>query len=131
MKRLALVLAGLTALGGLAAVASADDGDPATVARGKSVFQHTCAPCHAAGPGIDGSPMLPGTAALAAKYQGKVPPVLEERGGLTVELLRYFVRHGSGAMPMFRKTEISDAEIAAVAAYLTAASRAKPKPASR
>jgi len=62
--------------------------------------------------------MLPGTAALAAKYQGKVPPALEDRGDLSAEVLRAFVRHGSGAMPMFRKTEASDQDIEAIAAYL-------------
>jgi mono/diheme cytochrome c family protein len=39
-------------------------------------------------------------------------------------VIKVFVRSGSGPMPMFRKTEISDAEIAAVAAYLAPASRA-------
>jgi mono/diheme cytochrome c family protein len=33
-------------------------------------------------------------------------------------VLKVFVRNGSGAMPMFRKTEISDMDLAAVAAYL-------------
>ena len=61
---------------------------------------------------------LPGTAALAAKYQGALPGPLEDRGGLTAEVLRRFIRHGTGAMPMFRKTEVSDAQINEIAAYL-------------
>ena len=62
--------------------------------------------------------MLPGTAVLANRYQGVVPALLEERPGLTFEFLNQVVRHGQGAMPMFRKTEITDTELEAVAAYL-------------
>jgi mono/diheme cytochrome c family protein len=34
------------------------------------------------------------------------------------ELTRAFVRNGVSVMPPFRKTEITDAELAALAAYL-------------
>jgi (+)-pinoresinol hydroxylase len=64
---------------------------------------------------------LPGAAALARKYEGKVSPYLEERSDLTAGVLKVFVRNGIGAMPMFRKTEISDTDLAAVAAYLDTA----------
>ena len=94
----------------LATAASAQDG--------QRLFAHNCAPCHAQGPGNDGSPMLPGTAALDAKYHGNPPAALERRGDLTPDVLHYILRNGSGAMPMFRKTEISDADIDAIAAYL-------------
>lgn len=90
----------------------------AKVATGKRVFQSHCAPCHGMGPGDDGSKMLPGTAALEAKYKGERPAALERRKDLSPEVLKIIVRNGSGAMPMFRKVEISDAEIDAVAAYL-------------
>ena len=92
--------------------------DTNIIEHGKTVFQHVCAPCHGAGPGLDGSKMLPGTAVLANRYQGAVPALLEERPGLTFEFLNQVVRHGQGAMPMFRKTEITDTELKAVAAYL-------------
>lgn len=92
--------------------------DTKTIEQGKAVFQHVCAPCHGAGPGLDGSKMLPGTATLANRYQGAVPALLEERPGLTYGFLVQVVRNGQGAMPMFRKTEITDAELKAVAAYL-------------
>jgi mono/diheme cytochrome c family protein len=127
VKRTVLVLAGVAALASLGLIAPADAVDAvnaALVATGKAVFQRACAPCHAAGPGIDGSPMLPGAAALATKHNGAVSPFLEERDDLTAEVIKVFVRNGSGTMPMFRKTEISDAEIVAVAAYLAAASAA-------
>jgi mono/diheme cytochrome c family protein len=128
-----LAASGLLACGGLAtgsvAFAGAGDTDASTIDTGKAVFQRVCAPCHGAGPGLDGAKLLPGAAAIAAKYKGTVPPLLEQRGDLTADYLKYFVRHGSGAMPMFRQTEITDAEIAAVAAYLKDAA-AKPPPES-
>lgn len=114
--RTALLILSLALTGAGSAVAQTGAFDP--VVEGRRIFTHTCAPCHGAGPGDDGSKMLPGTAALAAKYKGAKPAELERRGDLSPETLRYFVRHGSGAMPMFRKTEITDAEINEVAAYL-------------
>jgi mono/diheme cytochrome c family protein len=123
-----LLAFGVLATGGVA-FAGAGDTDASTIDSGKAVFQRVCAPCHGAGPGLDGAKMLPGAAAIAARYKGTVPPLLEQRGDLTADYLKYFVRHGSGAMPMFRKTEITDAEIDAVAAYLKdAAAKKAPDP---
>jgi mono/diheme cytochrome c family protein len=79
---------------------------------GKAVFDKWCAPCHGAGPG------RPGTAALDALYQGQKPALLEERTDLVPALTRSFVRTGVSVMPFFRKTEISDAELDALAGYL-------------
>jgi len=80
--------------------------------RGRQVFEYWCAACHGAGPG------KPGTAALQALYDGQKPALLEERTDLTPELTRAFVRTGVSVMPFFRKTEISDADLEALAAYL-------------
>lgn len=113
MKSLKIIFALLCVCAGVAAAEHTT-----IIQQGKQVFQHVCAPCHGAGPGLDGSKMLPGTATLAARYQGAVPALLEERHGLTYEFLNQVVRHGQGAMPMFRKTEITDKELKAVAAYL-------------
>lgn len=113
-------LAAVTLLGP-GTVASAQTGGKASdaaAARGKLKFERTCAPCHGQGPGHDGSPQLPGTAALARKYGGERPGALELRKDLTPDILGFFVRHGSGPMPGFRKTEVSDAEINDIAAYL-------------
>ena len=44
--------------------------------------------------------------------------MLEERTDLVPEITRTFVRNGVSVMPFFRKTEITDAELAALAAYL-------------
>jgi mono/diheme cytochrome c family protein len=91
--------------------------DAATVARGKAVFTKTCAPCHGADKGDFGRTMLPGTAALSIKYKGQLPALLEQRTDLTPAAIKTFVRKGTWSMPPFRKTEISDEEIAAVSVY--------------
>ena len=81
-------------------------------ARGNDVFENWCAPCHAPGP------RHPGTQALEALYKGAKPAPLEQRTDLVPELTRSFVRTGVSVMPPFRKTEISDADLEALAAYL-------------
>lgn len=86
----------------------------ARLEQGKQVFQQWCAACHAAGRNY------PGTLALQAKYKGEIPAALEERTDLSPELVQYFVRHGISVMPFFRKTEISDSDLAALGAYLKA-----------
>jgi (+)-pinoresinol hydroxylase len=96
----------------LAVAAGAAHAQDALVARGDDVFQYWCAACHAAGP------RHPGTQALEALYKGAKPAALEQRTDLTPELTRAFVRTGVSVMPPFRKTEITDAELDALAAYL-------------
>jgi len=98
--------------------------------RGDAKFQHSCAPCHGAGVGDDGHAMLPGTDALRIKYKGAVPPVpalLERRTDLTAPVLKVFLRHGSFSMPPFRPTELTDAEIGDIAAYLAISSKRAAK----
>jgi (+)-pinoresinol hydroxylase len=82
------------------------------MARGEEVFHYWCAACHAPGP------RHPGTQALEALYKGAKPAALEERTDLVMELTRTFVRTGVSVMPPFRKTEITDADLEALAAYL-------------
>jgi mono/diheme cytochrome c family protein len=80
--------------------------------RGLEVFRYWCAPCHSAGAGN------PGTVALEVRYQGSKPAPLEERTDLAPELTKLFVRNGISIMAPFRKTEITDADLEALAAYL-------------
>lgn len=54
-----------------------------------------------------------------SQVQGALPDALEQRSDLTPEMVKYFVRNGVTIMPFFRKTEISDAELNAIADYLT------------
>jgi (+)-pinoresinol hydroxylase len=89
---------------------------------GKAVFDKWCTPCHGAVAPKNvmfGTGALAGTSALAVKYKGKVPAVLEQRTDLTPALIKTVVRHGLYGMPVTRKTEISDAELEDVVAYLT------------
>lgn len=81
--------------------------------RGYVQYQDYCAVCHGAGVG------KPGTLALHAKYKGAEPALLADRTDLTPQLIKTYVRNGISVMPFFRKTEISDAELDAIAAYLT------------
>ena len=89
----------------------------ASAARGKAVFDEWCAGCHARGP------RMPGTQALQALYKGSKPAALEDRTDLVPKLTETFVRKGVSVMPPFRKTEISDAQLADLAAYLAPKSR--------
>ncbi len=91
--------------------------------RGKAVFTKTCAPCHGSDRGDFGRAMLPGTDALRIKYKGQLPALLEQRTDLTPAAIKVFVRSGTWSMPPFRKTEISDDEIAAVSAYIADSAR--------
>jgi hypothetical protein len=45
--------------------------------------------------------------------------VLDERKDLTPAFVEYFVRNGASVMPFFRKTEISQRDLDALAAYLS------------
>jgi mono/diheme cytochrome c family protein len=86
--------------------------DQATIQKGSDIYQYWCATCHGRGPGN------PGTTALAAKYKGALPGVLEDRTDLTPLAVRFAVRRGTSIMPFFRKTEVSDADLDAITQYL-------------
>ena len=88
---------------------------PKQFTAGRVVYDHWCAACHA--PGI----MHPGTHALMVKYPGgqRATGVITEWHDLPATYVGYMVRHGMSVMPPFRKTEITDAELTALAAYLS------------
>lgn len=102
----------------LLVAAAAARAQPHSIDHGKEVFEHYCKPCHGDGRGDDGAPMLPGTHALTLKYRGQTPGLLERRGDLPADLIKAVVRSGVASMPPFRKTEVTDADLEAVAAYL-------------
>lgn len=121
MKRVALVVS-LIALAApvVSQAAAAPVGSPDN---GKLVYEKWCLPCHGSrvNTGFPGTTdaLYPGAAALAVKYKGTQPPLLTDRTNLTPELVKTVVRNGISAMPRSRKTEISDAELNDIAAYLT------------
>jgi (+)-pinoresinol hydroxylase len=80
---------------------------------GYALFQRACAVCHGSGPA------RPGSRALAAKYKGSLPALLEERTDLKAPYIKQVVRQGLTVMPLFRKTELSDADLDAITTYLT------------
>ena len=87
--------------------------EPASkAASGQAVYEHWCAPCHAPGPGH------PGTQSLQFKYGGKTPAVLLDRTDLAPQAVSAFVRQGVLLMAPFRKTEVSDTDLAALSAYV-------------
>jgi mono/diheme cytochrome c family protein len=113
MRVHAILLAAVgLAIGARAAAQAADANE-----RGRQIFEYWCAPCHAPGP------RHPGTQALEALYRGAKPAALEQRTDLVPSLTETFVRTGVSVMPPFRKTEISDADLAALAAYLAPRAR--------
>jgi mono/diheme cytochrome c family protein len=84
---------------------------------GKQVFDLWCAGCHKPlGPYVSS---VAGTSVLERKYKDSKPAALEERTDLTPALIKLYVRHGVKFMPFFRKTEISDAQLDALATYLS------------
>jgi mono/diheme cytochrome c family protein len=111
---LAIAFAALAGAAGAGAQPSAE-----ALAEGKRDYDYWCLSCHGAGLGLPGFGALPGTQQLALKYRGTaIPPLLEERTDLVPEFVKVIVRQGVSFMPHFRKTEISDAELDALVAYL-------------
>jgi mono/diheme cytochrome c family protein len=106
---LLLMSAALTPTGAFA------DDVPKQYEAGRVVYDHWCAACH--DPGI----MHPGTHALMVKYPGgrRAMGVITEWTDLPASYVSYMVRHGMSVMPQFRKTEITDAELTALATYLS------------
>ena len=109
MRRLWL---GAAILGLTATTTAAQAADAPTLQHGAQVFDKWCLPCHGSGD------QYPGTVALRVKYQGKLPAALQDRTDLVPDFVKAVVRTGVSVMPFFRKTEVSDADLDALAAYL-------------
>jgi mono/diheme cytochrome c family protein len=78
---------------------------------GQAQFQKHCTPCHA--PGMN----HPGTIQLTLT-RGEDNGVLEERDNLIPVYVKTIVRNGLNAMPAFKPTQVTDAELDAIAEYL-------------
>jgi (+)-pinoresinol hydroxylase len=81
--------------------------------RGKVIFDSACNVCHSRD-----VRNAPATTSLEFKYQGQLPAALEDRTDLTAELITFYIRNGIAMMPFFRKTELSDADVELLSAYL-------------
>ena len=110
--------AGLLLIGAASAGAGAD---AARNSPGRAVYEKWCAACH--DPGI----IHPGTHALMTKYPtgSRASGAITQWTDLPASYVTFMVRHGMSVMPQFRKTEISDAQLAALAAYLSRNTAAK------
>jgi mono/diheme cytochrome c family protein len=106
-------------IGGSFAHAQAPDERDARLEQGKRVYDYWCDTCHGAGLGLPGFGALPGTQQLGIKYRNTdISPLLVERTDLVPEFVKTIVRQGVSFMPQFRKTEIGDEDLEALAAYL-------------
>lgn len=106
--RLATIAICVAGLGATPAPAA----EPVAPGTGEAVYNRWCTHCHSPGRGN------PGTESLQIKYGGKIPAVLLERSDLSPQAVAQFVRTGILSMPPFRKTEVTDAELAAVSDYV-------------
>ena len=77
---------------------------------GRAVFDHYCSWCHA---GADG----PGAMQLA-RTRGKDQALLTERRNLQPGYIEEVVRHGLRAMPPFAPSDLNDARLKALIAFL-------------
>jgi mono/diheme cytochrome c family protein len=113
-KLIASLAAALLILGGSSAATRADTLAPRYVP-GRAVYEKWCAACH--DPGI----IHPGTHALMTKYPGgsRATGSITAWTDLPASYVAFMVRHGMSVMPPFRKTEIGDSDLAALAAYLS------------
>jgi mono/diheme cytochrome c family protein len=82
--------------------------------QGRTLFAKHCAACH----GERGF-----ATAQIEKRLGKDQAMLERRTDLNDALIKHVVRHGIKSMPWFTRVELSDADAAAIADYLTRTSR--------
>ena len=102
--------------GGAAALAAAlfAVAGPAKAAEdaGAKAFARHCVACHGDGPEAVGTQQL-------ARTRGKDKALLAGRKDLPPDYVRAIVRNGLKAMPSFVPGALPDAELAAIAAYVT------------
>jgi (+)-pinoresinol hydroxylase len=104
MKQLALALIVASALASLASPATGAD------PKGREVFEQYCSHCH--GPGD-----APGTVQLS-RTRGKDKGLLTQRTDLAPEYIAYIVRHGLKSMPPFAPSDLDEAKLQALVAFL-------------
>lgn len=108
MRRSGLLITGLAALAASAALAAEPPaGRPLPTP--EALYRAKCAVCH--------SERGWGSAVLARRVPAG-QAALTERKGLRAGQIARVVRRGQGAMPGFTPTDVTDAELAALAAWL-------------
>ena len=105
----ALAIRSLPLLALVGALSLAHAAEPEAAQSGQELFLDRCGGCHLEG-GF-------GTRVLARRVpEGQAE--LEKRDVLPAALTTLVVRRGLGSMPQIREAELSDADLAAIAAYL-------------
>jgi mono/diheme cytochrome c family protein len=84
---------------------------------GEALFSNRCGSCHLAG-GM-GTNLLTKQQMMAGQPPEK--GLLTNRTDLTADYVKTVVRQGKVAMPRLSRTEVTDAELDAIAAYLSKA----------
>jgi len=82
--------------------------------QGRHLYNHLCVYCHS--PGVWGTNRL-------SKRMDEEHAVLENRTELSAGAIQTIVRKGIGSMPPLRKSELSDSDLSAIAAYLARQNR--------
>lgn len=114
MSKSVLSLALLTLALAAGAASAAEPSLTPQQQQGKRLYDHLCVYCHS--PGVWGTNRL-------SKRMDKEHAVLENRTDLAAGAIQTIVRTGIGSMPPLRKSELSDADVSAIAAYLTRQNR--------
>jgi mono/diheme cytochrome c family protein len=78
--------------------------------QGQKLFRNNCFYCH--------TEKVWGTLSLE-KRRPAGDALLEKRTDLVPEFVKSVVRKGIGSMPAYRRTELTDADVDAIIAYLT------------
>ena len=78
--------------------------------QGQKLFRNNCFYCH--------TEKVWGTLSLERRRPGG-DALLEKRTDLVPEFVKSVVRNGLGSMPAYRRTELTDADVEAIIAYLT------------
>ena len=120
MKRAVLATLGVVTMYGADPLTAQPPAAATQIEHGRQVYNYWCATCHGSELGLPGIDGLPGTQQLRIKYRDTdIPAVLEDRTDLVPDFIKVIVRQGVSFMPHFRKTEVSDADLEAIAAFLT------------
>lgn len=104
MKRMVLMSFWVSALAALATPAAGGE------MTGKEVFDHYCTYCHGSSDG-------PGTMQLG-RTRGKDQALLTRRTNLSADYIEYVVRHGLKSMPPFVPSDLTEAKLKALVAFL-------------
>lgn len=108
----------VVALAAMAAFAAATTASSDTPNSGKELFDVHCGICH--------QPHGAGTIALAHRL-GPEHSLLADRQDLDAAYVKQVVRTGIGSMPPQTRVDLTDAELEAVAAYLTRPASQRPQ----